>query len=157
MRWYLYHINQDLSAKIVTSYKFLINLEVLPIEITLCKRKILLLGFNRPPSYSENEFLFHLENVLSHYTTTYENITLIEDFNMNPVKYNIRDLKHFDQKTFNSYLESKMVDCPNSFEKFLQIFQDTVEVLSPLKKNIFRCNNKTFMTKSLDDPPQAAR
>ena len=95
--------------------------------------------------------------MLSHYTTTYENITLIGDFNMNPVKYNIRDLKHFDQKTFNSYLESKMVDCPNSFEKFLKIFQDTVEVLSPLKKKIFLCNKKTFMIKSLDDPPQAAR
>ena len=80
------YINQDLPVKIVTSYKFPTNLEVLPIEITIGKRKILLLGLYRQPSYSENDFLFHLENALSRYTTTYENITLIGDFNMNPVK-----------------------------------------------------------------------
>ena len=80
------YINQDLPVKIVTSYKFPTNLEVLPIEITIGKRKILLLGLYRQPSYSENDFLFHLENALSRYTTTYENIILIGDFNMKPVK-----------------------------------------------------------------------
>ena len=59
-----------------------------------------------------------------------------------------RDLKNFDQKAFNSYLESKMADCPNFFEKFLQIFQDTVPLFAPLKKKIIHYNNKTFMTKS---------
>ena len=68
------------------SYKFPTNLEVLPIEITIGKRKILVLGLYRSPSYSENDFLFHLENTLSHHTTTNENITLIGDFNMNPDK-----------------------------------------------------------------------
>ena len=42
---------------------------------------MLLLGLYRPLSYSENEFLLHLENALSHYTTTYENITLIGNSN----------------------------------------------------------------------------
>ena len=74
------YIYQNFPVKIVTSYKFPTNLEVLPIEI------ILLLGLYRPPSYSENDFLFYLKNALSHYNTTYENITLIEDFNMNPDK-----------------------------------------------------------------------
>ena len=41
------------------------------------------LGLYRPSFYSENNFLFHLENALSHYTTIYENVTLIGDFNMN--------------------------------------------------------------------------
>ena len=59
-----------------------------------------------------------------------------------------RDLKNFDQKAFNSYLEAKMAACPNSFEKFLQIFQDTVQLFASLKKKIIRYNNKTFMTKS---------
>ena len=31
--------------------------EILPKEITLGKRKILLLGLYRPPSYSKNDFL----------------------------------------------------------------------------------------------------
>ena len=40
----MYYINQDLPAKILTSYKGSTNLEVLSIEITLVKTKILLLG-----------------------------------------------------------------------------------------------------------------
>ena len=42
-----------------------------------------------------------------------------------------------------------MADCPNLFEKFLQIFQHTVQLFAPLKKKIIRYNNKTCMNKSL--------
>ena len=59
------------------------------------------------------------------------------------------DLKNFDQRASNCYLESKMADCRNSFEKLLQIFQVTLQVLAPLKKKIIRYNNKMFMTKNL--------
>ena len=181
------------------------------------------LGLYRPSFYSENDFSFHLENALSYYTTIYENITLIGDFNMNRDKNKFlnyfnetlklknllkeptcfksqnpsmidliltnhrssfmktavlesgisdhhkiifsilkhtfakgplkticyRDLKNFDQKAFNSCLESKIADCPNSFEKFLQIFQDTAQLFSLLKKKVVRYKNKMFMTKSL--------
>ena len=60
-----------------------------------------------------------------------------------------RDLKNLDQKAFNGYLEFKMTACPDSFEKFLQIFQDAVQLFAPLKKKIIRYNNKMFTTKSL--------
>ena len=60
-----------------------------------------------------------------------------------------RHLKNFDQKAFDSYLESNMADCPNLFERFLQIFQDTIQSFAPLKKKIIRYNNKTLMSKSL--------
>ena len=43
------YINQKFSVKIVMSYKFPASPEVLPIEITLGKRKILLLQLYRPP------------------------------------------------------------------------------------------------------------
>ena len=46
------YVNQNLPVKIVTSYKLPTNPEVLPLEITLGKRKILLLGLYRPPAYS---------------------------------------------------------------------------------------------------------
>ena len=49
----------------------------------------------------------------------------------------------------NSYLESKMSECPNSFENFFQIFQNTVQLFAPLKKKYIRHENKTFMSKSL--------
>ena len=46
------YVNQNLPVKIVTSYKLPTNPEVLPLEITLGKRKILLIGLYRPPAYS---------------------------------------------------------------------------------------------------------
>ena len=74
--------NQDLPEKLVRSYKFPINLEVLPAELTLYWREILLLELYRPLTYSGNNFLLHLKNALSHHSTTYENITLIGNYNM---------------------------------------------------------------------------
>ena len=58
-----------------------------------------------------------------------------------------RDLRKFVQKAFNSYMESKMAGYPNSFEKFLQFFQDTA--LASLKNKIICYNNNTFLTKTL--------
>ena len=45
-----------------------------------------------------------------------------------------RDLKNFDEKAFNSYLEPKISECPNSFDKFLQIVQNTVQLFATLTK-----------------------
>ena len=78
----------------------------------------MLLGLYRPPSYSNNEFLFHLENALSHYSTINENITLIKDLNMIPDKnkflnclkgtINLENLPN-EHKCFNSQNPS-MID-----------------------------------------------
>ena len=43
----------------------------------------------------------------------------------------------------------KRQECPNSFEKNLLNFYDTLQLFAPLKKKIIRFNNKTFMTNSL--------
>lgn len=42
------------------NYMFITNLEVLSIEITLRKRKILLLGLHITSSYYENDFVLNL-------------------------------------------------------------------------------------------------
>ena len=63
-----------------------------------------------------------------------------------------RDLKNFYLKVFNIYLESKMAACPNSSEKFLQIFQDNIQLFASLKKKIVRYKNKMLMKKALEKP-----
>ena len=40
------------------------------------------MGLCKPPSCNEKDFLFHLNNAYIFFCTTYENITLIGDFNM---------------------------------------------------------------------------
>ena len=61
-----------------------------------------------------------------------------------PKLFNKEIGKNFCQKAFSSYLESNMSECPNLFEKFLQIFQDTAQLFAPLKKKIMRYNKKNY-------------
>ena len=53
--------------------------------------KILLMGLYKPPSFNEKDFLFHLNNTYNFFCTTYENITLIDDFNMIPENKKLSD------------------------------------------------------------------
>ena len=55
------------------------TLEVLPIEINL--DRFLLIGLYKAPSVCEKEFLLHLNKAHNFFSTKYENITLIGDFN----------------------------------------------------------------------------
>ena len=61
---------------------------MLPLEIIFDKMKILLMGFCKAPSLNENDFLFHLNNPSNFFCTTYENVTLIGDFNVIPENKN---------------------------------------------------------------------
>ena len=53
--------------------------------------KFLLIGLYKPPSCNEKDFLFHLNNPSIFFCTTYENITLIGDFNMVPESKKLSD------------------------------------------------------------------
>ena len=46
------------------------------------------MGLCKPPSFNENDFLFHLNNPSNFFCTTYENVTLIGDFNVIPENKN---------------------------------------------------------------------
>ena len=90
-----------------------------------------------------------LETVIPHH---HEMISFIVKhiFTKGPSKTTCyQNFKNFAHKTFNSYLESKVSECPNSIEKYLQIFQDIVQLFCLSKKIIIRYNNNMFMTKNL--------
>ena len=67
------------------------NLEILILEISLAKMKILLMELFKPPSFNEKNFLFHLNNAYNFFCTKYKNITLIDDFNMIPKNEKLGD------------------------------------------------------------------
>ena len=46
----LFYINQDLNSKIVITYNFCTDIEMLPLELALTKRKWPILGFHKTPS-----------------------------------------------------------------------------------------------------------
>ena len=78
------YINEDIPFKFIRSKQQPGNLEVLTLEIILNKMKIFFMGLYKPRSFNEEDYLFHLNNANNFFCTTYENVTLIGDFNMTP-------------------------------------------------------------------------
>ena len=73
------------------------TLEVLSIELKVGTFKFLLIGLDKPPSVSEKEFLLHLNKAHNLFCTRYENITLIDDFHMQPGNQNLKDFRDLNQ------------------------------------------------------------
>ena len=91
------YINEDIPLKIIQNSSLPPTLKVLPIEINLGRFKFLLIGLYKPPSVSEKEFLLHLKKAHNLFSTKYENITLIDDFNMEPGNQNLKDFCDLNQ------------------------------------------------------------
>ena len=91
------YINEDIPFKIIQNSSLPPTLEVLLIEINLGRFKFLLIGLYKPPSVSEKEFLLHLNKAHNFFSTKYENITLIGDFNMQPGNKNLKDICDLNQ------------------------------------------------------------
>ena len=93
----LLYINEDIPFKIIQNSSLLPTLEVLPIGIKLGRFTFLLTGLYKPPSVSEKELLLHLNKTHNFFSTKYENITLIGDFNMQPGNKNLKDFCDLNQ------------------------------------------------------------
>ena len=78
------YINEDIPFKAIRSKQLPGNLEILTLGIILDKMKIFFMRLYKPPSFNEEDYLFHLNNANNFFCTTYENVTLIGDFNMIP-------------------------------------------------------------------------
>ena len=53
----LLYVNQDLNCKTVNAHNFLTEIEILPLELALAQRKLLILGLYKAPSLRP-EFFF---------------------------------------------------------------------------------------------------
>ena len=67
--------------KVIESKQLAGNLDIPTLEIILDEMNIFLIGLCNPLM---TKFLFYLNNAYNFFCTTYENITLIGDFNMIP-------------------------------------------------------------------------
>ena len=64
------------------------DIEILTIEITIRKNKILVAGIYKPPNLSETDFTSSLEAIISNLSNIYEKLILMGYFNVttsNPV------------------------------------------------------------------------
>ena len=74
-------MNQDIPCKTINTFNFLNSLKVLPLEINLGNKKILVIGCYKLLSLNDEYFLDQLHPALSFYSTTYDNFLSLDDFN----------------------------------------------------------------------------
>ena len=76
------YINKRIWCKILNYHTKSILSEVIIIEFLQSKRKWLMLGIYKPLIQDETDFLQQLSSLLAFYYPRYENIMVIEDFNV---------------------------------------------------------------------------
>ena len=78
----LVFIKETVPSKLLKKIDIPSNLQILPIEINLRKSKWLILPIYKPPSITENYFLEHMNRIIEYYSSEYDNILTLGDFNM---------------------------------------------------------------------------
>ena len=88
-----FYINNQLPSRTI-KIDNLSDIEILTIEITIRKNKILVAGIYKPLSLSETGFTISLEAIISKPSNSYEKLILMADFNMttsNPILSQVLD------------------------------------------------------------------
>ena len=104
----LFYVNQDLNCKTVNTYNFLTDIEILPLELALTKRKWFILGLYKTPSLRSEIFISEVTKALTFSSEKYNNILLMGDFNMIPENHHPIDF------TDSNYFEN-LIKEPNLF------------------------------------------
>ena len=103
----IFYVNEDIPYKTINTFNFPNSLEVLPLEINLRNKKILI-SCHKPASLNDEYFLDQLHGAFSFYSTTYGNLFLLGDFKIS------RDdelLKEF----CNSFSLGHLIKTPTSY------------------------------------------
>ena len=121
------YVNENLPGKIINSYNFKENCEMILSEFSVSNRKWLLLGNCRPPLQNYLSFINELNLALNFFCPVYENFVLLCDFNLcteNP------NLKNF---MCSFHLES-LIDSPTCYQS---INPTCIGLILTNKKNHF--------------------
>ena len=76
------YINENIPCKPLQEHIHLPKFEVIAIEFYQNNQKWLLLGLYKPPNQKTSNFIQNLSLILELFKKNYDNVTLIEDFNL---------------------------------------------------------------------------
>ena len=76
-----FYITNRLTSKII-KIENLSDTEILTIEITIHKNKIIAGGIYKPPNISKTDFTSNLETIISKLSNMYKKLILMRDFDM---------------------------------------------------------------------------
>ena len=87
----LLYVNENLPCKIINSYKFKENSEIILFEFSAPNKKRLLLGNYKPLSQNYLSFISELNLALNFFSPIYENFVLLGDFNLSSENPNFKN------------------------------------------------------------------
>ena len=154
----LLYVNENLPGKIINSYKFKENSEIIVFEFSVSNKKWLLLGNYRPPSQNDLLFINEFNLALNFFSPIYENFVLLGDFNLCTENPNLKNfMSSFDlesltdsptcYKSINSTcIDMTLSNKKNHFMKFAR-FETGFSyhhkwITTILRKTISKCNSK---------------
>ena len=77
----LVYVNKNISSKYLRSFHLPNDIQAIPIEVNLKKRKLLVVSIYRPPDQNLAYFLSPITDLLNHYLKIYEDFIVTGDFN----------------------------------------------------------------------------
>ena len=105
----MYVNNEDIPSRQLKEHILPDDIEILCVEINLKKQKWIVIGIYNPPNMNDNYFLDHLSKTVDFYSTKYDRIDIMGDFNLEPFTELIETL-------CNSYDLVNLVKEPTSFK-----------------------------------------
>ena len=91
---FAFYVNDQLPSRTI-KFENPSDIEIMTIEITISKNKILVAGIYKPPNLSETDLTTSLDTVISKLSNSSEKLTLMGDFNIttsNPVLSHFLDM-----------------------------------------------------------------
>ena len=85
-------VNEDIPSKLLTGHTLPENVEILCTEINLKKQKWVIIGIYNPPGMNNKYFMDNLSKTIDLYSTKYDRIVVMGDFNLEPSSVHIEAL-----------------------------------------------------------------
>ena len=85
-------VNEDIPSKLLTGHTLPEDVEILCTEINLKKQKWVIIGIYNPPDMKDKCFMDNLSKAIDLYSTKYDRIVVMGDFNLEPSSVHIEAL-----------------------------------------------------------------
>ena len=155
----LVYINKDIPSRRLTKFEIPSDIQIIPFELNLRKKKWLIIACYKLPSMENKYFFTHLNNIISYYLKVYDTYLLIGDFNLetnnnilkdfmigNNLTSLIKQATCFKSLTNPSCIDLILTNKPTCFQKS-QTFETGLSDYHCLIYTIFKITYKTIPPK----------
>ena len=120
-------VKENIPCKVLNTFRFSEECEIISIDFSISNKKWLLLGIYNPPPQNEALFVEQIKLALNTYSTTYENLILLGDFNMTTENSKLQDLMH-------AFFLEKLIKEPTCFKSTVPT---TIDLIVTNQKSLF--------------------